>query len=168
MKKLTLTIATAITMLVLSSYSAGKDIGYRFILPKGYTGWVRIQFGVPSAPELQIDDSGYEATVFVPETGFVQTNSSFLVGMHDTYRFFYLVNGHLECVPSSYYRKSLDADGFTIQDRDSLLRIKPLSWYFFVGPPPLRRRYGQNLINAGAPRPVTGRLCCGLDNENER
>lgn len=138
------------------------DIRYRVILPDGYIGWVRVDFGIPSAPALEINQSGYEATVMVPESGVVATRSNILVGMHDFYDFYYQEPNGFKRVPKSLYVKNLDAGGFTAKDTKSPLAIKPLSWYFFIGPKSLRNNIGRNTTTAdlakGIPLPTPGRI----------
>jgi hypothetical protein len=46
---------------------------YRYLIPRGYVGWVRVDFNVPNAPALPVEDGYY---VFkIPETGRLQTSS---------------------------------------------------------------------------------------------
>ena len=159
MKKRTLHIL--ILSAVAFSQASCRDIAYRVILPNGYIGWVRVDFGIPSAPALEIDQSGYEATVIVPESGTVATSSNSLVGMHDFYSFYYQTPRGLDRVPKGLYLKQLDAGGFTAKDQTSPLAIKPLTWYFFIGPKSLRNDIGRNTTTAdlakGNPLPTPGR-----------
>jgi hypothetical protein len=60
---------------------------YRFLIPAGYVGWVRVDFDVPGAPELPVEE-GYYIFVF-PKSGRLQTSSSDIVESRRN-QFFYL------------------------------------------------------------------------------
>ncbi|HEX4783699.1 MAG TPA: hypothetical protein VH350_05120 [Candidatus Sulfotelmatobacter sp.] len=47
---------------------------YRFLIPEGYTGWVRIEFEIPGAPALPIQSS--HTMVKIPPSGTLKTSSS--------------------------------------------------------------------------------------------
>jgi hypothetical protein len=151
---------------MLNARSYGKDIAYRVTLPDGYIGWVRVDFGVSDAPELAID--GWEATVNVPDTGSVETSSHMLIGMHDYYSFYYRTQSGLVQVRKALFSKTLDAGGFTAKDTDSAQEIKPLSWYFFIGPKSLRNGVGRNITTMDlanrVPLPKPGRIVMGSMN----
>lgn len=44
-----------------------------FLIPEGYTGWVRIEFEVPGAPTLPMQDGEY--VLQIPPTGVLRTSS---------------------------------------------------------------------------------------------
>jgi len=49
---------------------------YHLVLPDNYIGWVRIDFGVPSAPDWHFIN--FTTTLTIPETGVEQIRSSFV------------------------------------------------------------------------------------------
>lgn len=54
------------------------------LIPEGYTGWVRVEYGVASAPPYATE--GGRHVLKIPSSGFVQTSSSFEPGYAaDTY-----------------------------------------------------------------------------------
>ncbi|MFZ0293492.1 MAG: hypothetical protein WAL52_07790 [Candidatus Sulfotelmatobacter sp.] len=46
----------------------------RFLIPEGYTGWVRVEFEVPGAPPLPMDHGEY--TIEIPSGGILRTSSA--------------------------------------------------------------------------------------------
>ncbi len=64
------TISLATLLATQCTYTP-TPIHYRFVLPDNYMGWVRIDFGVPSAPDWTF--SNLTTTVTIPETGVEQT-----------------------------------------------------------------------------------------------
>jgi len=116
-------------------------ITYRIILPDGYVGWVRVDFELKSAPELDVKN-GDTATIVVPESGFVQTSTLMFASLTKTrYLMFYKKGEQLIKVPRNYYSRSFDADGVTGRADDYTDGRTALSWYFFVGPKSLRAQY---------------------------
>ena len=64
-----------------------KTLPYRFLIPKGYIGWIRIDFDVAGAPEIPIEDGFYVFKVL--ESGRLQTSSSDLVESRRNQFFYY-------------------------------------------------------------------------------
>jgi hypothetical protein len=60
---------------------------YRFLIPEGYVGWVRVDFDVPTAPPLTIE-KGYYIFKF-PKSGRLQTSSSDSVESRRNQFFYY-------------------------------------------------------------------------------
>lgn len=56
----------------------GGTKGYRFVLPEGYVGWVRVDFSVDEASPLSIEE-GFRLVV-IPEGGTVSTSDPILLG----------------------------------------------------------------------------------------
>ena len=52
--------------------------GYRYLLPTGYKGWVRVAFKVPGAPALPVE-GGYRLVQF-SNSGVLETSDSPLLG----------------------------------------------------------------------------------------
>ncbi|WP_408628836.1 DUF6843 domain-containing protein [Anaeromyxobacter terrae] len=65
-------LLSALTITAGLSGCAAK--GYRFVVPDGFAGSVRIDFGVPTSPRLPVQDG--LLVVRVPRDGVVQTPNS--------------------------------------------------------------------------------------------
>jgi hypothetical protein len=72
---------------VASAQNAATARAYRFLIPEGYVGWVRVDFNIAGAPELPIEDGFY---VFkFPKSGRLQTSSSDnRISRHDEYYYY--------------------------------------------------------------------------------
>ncbi len=128
------------------------------VLPDNYIGWVRIDFGVASAPEWNFTE-----TVTIPETGVEQTQFSFgTPRRNDEVEFSYDRGGHLVPVPDDLYDHSLFASTlvqpFKLPKKSAPAMVKG-SWYFFVGPPSLRGQFpSRGVLHRGAKLPTPGRI----------
>ena len=136
---------------------------YEFVLPDGYIGWVQIIFQSPdiSAPPFAIN----KFTIRLDDSGIYKTGMlhNYFTGSHDV--FFYRradENGkeRLVPVPAEYVcaqESGLDTcwskgdlrDGFTV---GRITAGKPgsskdgNSWFFFVGPSEMRKKYAVHAI----------------------
>ena len=60
---------------------------WRFLIPEGYTGWVRVEFEIPGAPPLPED--GGQTVVRIPSSGSLKTSSPEQYGWaKDSYAFY--------------------------------------------------------------------------------
>ena len=116
---------------------------YRFVLPKDYIGWVRVDFEVKDAPELAQQDirRGAKATVIVPQNGVVETSSIFIGSTWESYELYYRDDDRLVPIPKTLYSSKFMLDGFSTTLRDDTGKPKALSWYFLIGPKSLRAKY---------------------------
>jgi hypothetical protein len=80
MKDLTLIFVCSLALSFFGDFGLANAQGppitraYRFLIPEGYVGWVRVDFDVPGAPELPVDDGFY---IFkFQKSGRLQTSSS--------------------------------------------------------------------------------------------
>jgi hypothetical protein len=70
----------------------------RFLIPDGYTGWVRVEFEVQGAPPLPIDHGEY--TIKLPADGVLRTSSAEQYGWaHD--RYYYYSGQNMPSLPDS-------------------------------------------------------------------
>jgi hypothetical protein len=70
----------------------------RFLIPDGYTGWVRVEFEVQGAPPLPIDHGEY--TIRIPADGVLRTSSAEQYGWaHD--RYYYYSGQSMPSLPDS-------------------------------------------------------------------
>lgn len=68
-----------------------KILPYRFLIPEGYVGWIRVDFNVPGAPPLPIEDNFY---IFkFSESGRLQTSSSDVVESRRNEFLYYSTDG---------------------------------------------------------------------------
>ncbi len=59
----------------------------RFVIPEGYTGWVRVEFDVKDAPPLPVENGQY--VLKIPATGALRTSSPEQYGWAKDSYFFY-------------------------------------------------------------------------------
>jgi hypothetical protein len=102
---------------------------YRFLIPEGYVGWVRIDFNVNNAPPLPVENGYY--LVKVPPTGRLRTSSGEIIARGDQY--FYISD-------EMKYQLETDTQKLTCMVQDKFMGAaatnnahKPYR-YFFVGP----------------------------------
>jgi hypothetical protein len=134
------------------------DVRYRFILPQDYVGWVRVDFSVESAPELDVSDD-MTATIIVPDRGLVQTSTTLLHGARESYLLYYRIDDRLVRVPKALYSNTFMLDGFSYTQRKPSGESWALSWYFLIGPETLRKRYPtKSFLQPGATPPEPGRI----------
>jgi hypothetical protein len=70
----------------------------RFLIPEGYTGWIRIEFEVQSAPPLSMEGSQY---VFkIPSDGLLRTSSAEQYGWAKDHYYYYSAQG-VHALPDS-------------------------------------------------------------------
>jgi hypothetical protein len=148
------------TLLVPFAFAGAKHSlpHYVFILPDGYVGWIQVIFSSPNAPEpplvnnglvLRIDNSGVFRTRMIG-SGFTGSRDEFFYSKMDAQG-----KETLAPVPSNYvcteysgmdfcYDSDSLSDGFTV-GRANLGHPNDGtpgdSWFLFVGPPDLRKKY---------------------------
>jgi hypothetical protein len=71
---------------------------WRFLIPEGYRGWVRVEFGIPGAPPLPAEAG--QIVLKIPPTGLLRTSSPEQYGWaKDDYVFY--ASGGLQSIPDS-------------------------------------------------------------------
>ncbi len=134
---------------------------YRLVLPDGYVGWVRVDFGVDSAPKVFKADKSHEvAEIRVGEDGRARTSDlEVYLSPRTEYEFFYDVKGSLLPVDEELVSHEMEAGGVGARADDYDQPLKPYSWYFFVGPESYRARHpNDEFLRSGAPLPTPGRI----------
>jgi hypothetical protein len=134
---------------------------YRLVLPDGYIGWVRIDFGVDSAPAVFREANRQRLAEFkLGEDGHTRTSDNMVILFQKTeYEFYYEGSAGLKPVPEELVSHDLNAGGITAMAQDYDQSIKPMSWYFFVGPRSYRAKKPISiLVKTGTPLPVPGRI----------
>jgi hypothetical protein len=127
------------------------------VLPGNDVGWVRIDFGVSSAPQWPFDLD--TTTVAIPETEMEQTASPFVLRKGTEVLLYYQRGGDLVRVPHELYENPLVTNGLLASAKWAPDMVKEVTWYFFVGPASLRGPYRANdVMLPGADVPSPGRL----------
>lgn len=70
----------------------------RFLIPEGYTGWVRIEFEVQDAPPLPVEGAQY--VLKIPSDGVLRTSSAEQYGWAQDYYYYYSAQG-VRALPDS-------------------------------------------------------------------
>lgn len=154
-----LTLAFLFGIVFTFGHLGKPRLTYRLILPDGYVGWVRIDFGVDSAPAI-FNKTHELAEIRVGEDGRARTSDNMVTLSPKTeYEFFYDTTAGPKSVPQRLVLHDLNAGGLTAMAQDYDQPIKPLSWYFFVGPSSYRARHpSSEFLKSDAPLPLPGRL----------
>jgi hypothetical protein len=63
----------------------------RFLIPDGYTGWIRVEFEVQGAPPLPMESGEY--VLRIPATGILQTSSTEQYGWAQDHYYYYSAQG---------------------------------------------------------------------------
>lgn len=95
-----LTLALSIGLALWLGMSA-RNSAYRssrFLIPEGYTGWVRIEFEVQGAPPVPIEGSQYVLTI--PSDGVLRTSSAEQYGWAKDHYYYYSAQG-MRALPDS-------------------------------------------------------------------
>ena len=120
-------------------------IRYRFVLPDNYIGWVRIDFGISSAPAWRF--SQFTTTVTIPETGVEQSNlEMFRLNPKEQVFFYYQRGADLVSVPDELYSHPVVPNYLRVPRKRKPYTMKQGSWYFFVGPASLKGPYSAKAV----------------------
>ncbi len=139
-----LTISLAVLLGTECSYPA-LPISYRFVLPDNYIGWVRIDFGVSSAPQWHF--SQFTTTVTIPETGVEESKlEMFQLNPKEQVLLYYQRGGDLVTVPDELHSHPLVPNYVLVPRNRKTDMMKKGSWYFFVGPASLRGSYSAKAV----------------------
>lgn len=117
---------------------------YRFLVPEGYVGWIRVDFNAKDAPALPVE--GDHLVFRIPESGYLRTPAKYLCGWpHELYYY------------SGDSRRQLDArrmmrwNGFAGGGEPTA--EKEMADYIFIGTEDEFSKYGRaNRDAQGVPR----------------
>jgi hypothetical protein len=84
---LTLVLVTALAVWLSVSARNSTRPASRFLIPEGYTGWIRIEFEVPEAPPLPMESGQY--ILKVPPDGILRTSSGQQYGWAKDHYYYY-------------------------------------------------------------------------------
>jgi hypothetical protein len=87
--KIVWTLPLLLACLVQAGCESGHQRPAKIYIPDGYVGWVRIEYGVPSAPKLPTDFFGPWEYQRFPPTGLLQTSSELSDGAASADYFYY-------------------------------------------------------------------------------
>ncbi len=95
---LTLVLVTGVALWLSMSARNSTRPALRFLIPDGYTGWVRIEFDVQGAPPLPRE--GGEYILKIPPDGILRTSSGQQYGWAKDHYYYYSAQG-IRSLPDS-------------------------------------------------------------------
>lgn len=111
-----------------------------YLIPEGYVGWVRVDYGIKDAPPLPIED-GYYVVKF-PATGHVRTSTRIEEGVAQD-KYYYYSNGNRRLLDTNDMIRS----GFV----GSVEGEEGHHEYFFIGTEEQRQMLGSAKDKSGYP-----------------
>ena len=116
---------------------------YRFLIPEGYVGWIRVDFNVKAAQPLPAE--GDHVVLIIPESGYLRTPARYLCGWPQDY--YYAGNSRAQLD----VREMIRWNGFASGDEPT--SEKEIAEYIFIGTEAEFDRYGKaNRDPQGVPR----------------
>ena len=109
----------------------------RYLIPKGYVGWVRIDFNVSSAPLLE-KEAGYWNFTF-PESGKIQTSSEMEYGAANDEYYYFDGDSRSSLKQTGWGGGGLIWGGFNGKSEGKAQHVYQ---YFFVGTEAQLREFG--------------------------
>jgi hypothetical protein len=88
---LTAALLTALALWLGMGTRTSTRRSFRFLIPEGYAGWIRVEFEVPGAPPLAME--GREYILRIPPNGVLRTSSSEQYGWAKDRYYYYSVQG---------------------------------------------------------------------------
>ncbi len=127
----------------------------RYLIPQDYIGWVRIDFNVPNAPALSIEDCHY--LFKFPLSGHLETSSDMEYGAADDEYFYYSSEKVTKLKLSVLDDSGMIRAGFNgTQEKGTMgnneRRRTATYEYFFVGSDEDLQKYGQEKDGNGKPK----------------
>jgi len=92
----------------------------RTYVPKGYEGWVRIEYGVAVAPELPrewrvIPPMSWNREL-VPQSGLLQTSSAYGSGANSSHEFYFYSEGSTTAIPNEMIHCEFTFHNFSFRE----------------------------------------------------
>ena len=123
----------------ISIYAQTRPLPYRFLIPEGYVGWIRVDFNVPDAPPLPVEDGFY---IFkFPETGRLQTSSSDVVESRRNEFLYYSNDGKYRLHEGGPLDSRLVQQEMSGPGSGQPAPVPNHYRYFFIGPTDVFDRY---------------------------
>jgi hypothetical protein len=127
------------TQVGIYSNSQTRTFPYRFLIPEGYVGWVRVDFDVAGAPPLPIEDGFY---IFkFTESGRLQTSSSDVVESRRNEFLYYSNDGKYRLHEGGPLDRRLVQQELSGPGSGQPAPIPNHYRYFFIGPTDVFHRY---------------------------
>lgn len=125
---------------------------YRFLIPEGYVGWIRVDFDVAGAPSLPEEDGSY---IFkFSESGRLQTSSADVVDDRNEF-FYYSANAKYRLHQGGPLEKRLIQEEMSGPGPGHPYPVPNHYRYFFIGPSNVWQKY-QASDTSQLPREVDG------------
>ena len=123
----------------ISIYAQTRPLPYRFLIPEGYVGWIRVDFNVPDAPQLPVEDGFY---IFkFPETGRLQTSSGDVVESRRNEFLYYSAEGSYRLKVVGPIEKRMVHGEFSGPGQGHIAPVPNHYRYIFIGPTDVFDRY---------------------------
>ena len=114
-------------VLAIACYNPRTRRPTRFLIPEGYVGWVRIDFGIKDTPPLPIEDGFY--LIKIPASGRLQTSTEIEYGTAKDENYYYSGDSRRLLKVTGWGSGGMIWGDFTGSDVDS----KGAYLYSFVG-----------------------------------
>jgi hypothetical protein len=116
----------------IQSQTSLKTQPYRFLIPEGYVGWIRVDFDVSGAPPLPIEDGFY---IFkFSESGRLQTSSGDIVESRRNEFLYYSTEGSYKLKVAGPIEKRMVHGEFSGPGPGHIAPVPNHYRYFFIGP----------------------------------
>ena len=153
MKRGPILAASSLILVVASLFTAGQQKDerlhpYQYLIPRGYVGWIRVDFNVKAAPPLPVEGNYY--VLRIPVTGHLQTSTPDAYGPLGDVYVYECGEERQRLVISQRHEASCKIWG-NFEGPATLSDATPYRFrYFFVGPKEQYQKYefsGENLQN---------------------
>lgn len=117
---------------------------YRFLIPEGYVGWIRVDFNIKDAPPLPAE--GDHLVFKIPVSGYLRTPAKYMCGWPQDY-YYYSGDSRRQLDPKQMIRWNGFASGAEPDFN------KEIADYIFIGTEAEFERYRRSTYDAqGVPR----------------
>lgn len=138
----------------ISMHAQTRALPYRFLIPEGYVGWIRVDFDVSNAPQLPIEDGFY---IFkFPESGRLQTSSSDVVESRRNEFHYYSTEGSYKLKVVGPIEKRMVPGEFSGPGSGHIAPVPNHYRYIFIGPTDVFDRYQASDQRLGPHEPDGG------------
>lgn len=124
---------------LISNHAQTRPLPYRFLIPEGYVGWIRVDFDVPGAPPLPVEDGFY---IFkFPESGRLQSSSGDVVeSRRNEFRYYSTEESYQLKVVGPIEKRMVHGE-FSGPGPRHIAPVPNHYRYFFIGPTDVFDRY---------------------------
>ncbi|MDX6499505.1 MAG: hypothetical protein QOG23_2765 [Blastocatellia bacterium] len=137
LKFITLFIILQMASLSIPSQT-GRAHKYRFLIPEGYVGWIRVDFDVVAAPPLPMEGGFY---IFkFPDSGRLRTSSSDVLDRRNEF-FYYSNDGKYPLSDAGPLDQRLVQEEMSGPGPGHIAPVPNHYRYFFIGPTDVWKRY---------------------------